>query len=167
MSEEGLKRLEALKITPGPWSAISGPMGHLGKTKVADKLGLVADCEIRISEGKCVPHGEANAQLIAAAPALLSSLRAAHDEIERLKRVADQAAKYKYGFRLPTPIIQGSHDFFNGDCETDDEFAERVERHLPYGEATVYANDIYECWRPVSAPDLARFLREQQGEGEE
>ena len=102
-----------------------------------------------------------------AAPDLLAALRAERETVEYLIRVAEQAAKYKYGFRLPTPIIQGSHDFFNGDCETDDEFAERVERHLPYGEATVYANDIYECWRPVSAPDLARFLREQQGEGEE
>jgi len=178
MSEEGLKRLEALKITPGPWvcemvsnddaswvvgtavDANDNPVAGIVEREQAETITPdVAVCE------SLTPDRE-NGLLIAVAPDLLAALRAERETVEYLRRVAEQAAKYKYGFRLPTPIIQGAHDFFNGDCETDDEFAERVERHLPYGEATVYANDIYECWRPVSAPDLARFLREQQGEGE-
>lgn len=137
MTAERLAELEALKITPGPWSAISGPMGHLGKTKVADKLGLVAVCEIRISEGKCVPHGEANAQLIAAAPALLSYLRAAHDEIERLKRVADQA------IYLGTIHMVAGHDLIDKSIE----------------EAIM---DAKHGWQmdATAMPDLVAYLRE-------
>lgn len=153
MSEEGLKRLEALKLIDK-----DDLIRKLKGTEYTHDLERDARSQlyqdIRLVEN-----------LPDAAPDLLAALRAERETVEYLRRVAEQA-RGSYGMSLPEPPIKGDQDFISEEPETDEEFAERLARHMPYGDATVMFLGSDECWYPRNCPDLARFLREQQGEGE-
>ena len=74
--------------------------------------------------------------------------------VEFLEKALDQISG-AYGVSLPDTPVQNQY----GDDETDEEFAERLREHLPFGDHTVLFAGSDECWFPTACPELAQYLR--------